>query len=41
MEEAQFKKAIEIARNMKNEGFDVEVIARMTGLSFAEINTLR
>jgi predicted transposase/invertase (TIGR01784 family) len=35
------KKAAEIARNMKNEGFDPAIIAKMTGLSLAEIKRLK
>jgi predicted transposase/invertase (TIGR01784 family) len=31
---------IGIARNMKSEGFDIAVISKMTGLSFAEIDRL-
>jgi predicted transposase/invertase (TIGR01784 family) len=31
---------IEIAKNMKKEGFDVAVISKMTGLSFGEIERL-
>jgi len=35
------QKAIEIARNMKSEGFDTEVIVKMTGLSPKEIKRLK
>ena len=34
------KRNIEIARNMKSEGFDIGVISKMTGLSSAEIDRL-
>jgi predicted transposase/invertase (TIGR01784 family) len=34
------KKADEVARNMKNKGFGIDVIAEMTGLSSAEIERL-
>ena len=34
------RRNIEIARNMKRKGCDVEFIVEMTGLSFAEIDQL-
>ena len=39
-DEGKSERNIEIARNMKNEGFDVGVISKMTGLSSAEIERL-
>jgi predicted transposase/invertase (TIGR01784 family) len=40
IEEAQSKKSAEIARNMKSEGFDVDMISKLTGLSPTEIDQL-
>ena len=37
----EVKKAIEIARNMKQEGFDPAIIEKMTGLSPEEIERLQ
>ena len=37
---ARDEKASEIARNMKREGFDTAIVAKMTGLSRAEIEQL-
>ena len=37
---AREAKASEIARNMKREGFETAIVARMTGLSRAEIERL-
>jgi predicted transposase/invertase (TIGR01784 family) len=34
------KGKVEIARNMRSEGFDVDIISRMTGLSAIEIDRL-
>jgi len=39
-EEGEAKKAVEIARGMKQEGFGSDTIARLTGLSAAEIEQL-
>jgi predicted transposase/invertase (TIGR01784 family) len=39
-EEARIGAIVGIARNMKGEGFDVDVISRMTGLSAVEIDKL-
>ena len=38
--EGKTEEKIEIARNMKNEGFDASTISRMTGLSSAEVKRL-
>jgi predicted transposase/invertase (TIGR01784 family) len=38
--EGRANEKIEIARNMKNKGFDISIIAEMTGLSSAEIERL-
>jgi predicted transposase/invertase (TIGR01784 family) len=40
MEEAQLKRSAEIAQNMKSEGFGVDIISKMTGLSPTEIDRL-
>ena len=37
---AKTERNVEIARNMKTEGFNADVISRMTGLSSAEIERL-
>jgi len=34
------RRNIEIAQNMKNEGFGVDIISKMTGLSLPEIERL-
>ncbi|MCL2118063.1 MAG: hypothetical protein FWH27_06505 [Planctomycetaceae bacterium] len=38
--EGEIQKAMDIARNMKNEGFDSAMIAKITGLSPDEIERL-
>ena len=40
VDKGKFERNIEIAQNMRSEGFDVDIISRMTGLSTAEINRL-
>jgi len=39
--EGKAERDIEIARNMKREGFDPAMIVKMTGLSLKEINRLK
>ena len=39
-EEAEIRKATDIARNMKNKGYDVAFITEMTGLPIAKIERL-
>jgi len=38
--EGKAEEKVEIARNMKSEGFKVDIISRMTGLSAVEIERL-
>ncbi|WP_199331499.1 hypothetical protein [Aulosira sp. FACHB-615] len=40
-EEAEARKQREIANNSLREGFPVEVVARITGLSIAEVQQLQ
>jgi len=39
-ERGRSERDMEIARNMKNDGFDAGIISRMTGLSLIEIERL-
>jgi len=38
--EGRTERDMEIARNMKNDGFDAGIISRITGLSLAEVERL-